>query len=304
MLRTLLSCLVVFAVSALAHGQEFRDCPTCPEMVVIPAGTFIMGPAAGEEARESVPEGNRLGSTRQIVIGSPFAIGKYEITRAEFAAFVAATGRPAGTSCWGYDVAGKPVDIAGRSWRDPGFAQIGRDPVVCVSWYDAHAYAAWLRQLTGKAYRLPSEAEWEYAARAGSQAARPWGESRDDACSYGNFADQTAFSTLDLENRPELVFRCSDGHIHTAPVGSYRPNAFGLHDMLGNAWEWTEDCHNARYEGGPLDGAAWLAGDCASRMVRGSSWHSRPQFARSAFRVADPAANRYYDLGFRVSRAD
>ena len=300
MVRWVLS--IALALTGAAQAQSLRDCPSCPELIRVPAGSYMMGPAAGEEDREGVLEKNRDGPTHRVDIGYDFAIGKYEVTRGEFAPFVAATGRPDGASCWSYDANGDWADVPGRSWRNPGFAQTDRDPVVCVNWADATAYASWLGIVTGKTYRLPSEAEWEHAARAGSQTARPWGDSRDGACRYGNVADLTAAAERGWEKKSQRILLCPDGYVYTAPVGRFEPNALGLHDMLGNVWEWVEDCYNARYDGAPTDGSAWLKGDCVGRVMRGGSWFSDPSRARSAFRYAVIAGSQESSLGFRVAR--
>lgn len=314
MIRWLL--LLVMALPGVAQAQNFRDCPTCPEMVRIPVGAFAMGPAISGGPGSPSPydedrmgDGQFIGPKHRVTIGTSFAIGKYEVTRGEFAAFVAATGRQTGSSCFGYTYGEKNIglnEMPGRSWRDPAFAQTDRHPVVCVSWDDARAYAAWLRQVTGKAYRLPSEAEWEYAARAGTQTSYYWGaaELRNEACRFGNFLDLTTESVLKLREigMEYFLYECSDGHVHTAPAGTFRPNAFGLHDMLGNAGEWTEDCYNKTFDGAPTDGSSWLAGDCSMRMVRGGSWDNDGGYAHTAFRDHQGSAHRRSQFGFRVAR--
>ncbi len=139
-------------------------------------------------------------------------------------------------------------------------------------------YAEWLAEKTGKKYRLLSEAEWEYAARAGSDKARFWGSSPDRACQFGNVGDYSA-----KKKHPDWeIHECDDGYAETAPVSSFKPNAFGLYDMLGNVWEWVEDCYNANYDGAPNDGRAWATGDCSRRVIRGGSWNNSPAIVRSA----------------------
>src|SRR5476651_1888340 len=222
----------------------------------------------------------------------------------ELKLFVAATGYKLPTSCWTYNAEHKWTEILGRMWLKPGFEQTDRDPAVCITWNDAMAYVGWLGRTTGKAYRLPTEAEWEYAARAGSKSSRFWGDSRDGACLYGNFADLTAAAAFKTEPRHEVVFYCSDGVVYTAPVGSFQPNAFGLYDMLGNVWEWTADCVNWRYVAAPADGSAWLSGDCKSHVLRGGSWNDDPWAARAAVRSNALALLGSANLGFRVARSD
>lgn len=314
MIRRLL--LLVLMLPGVAQAQSFQDCPTCPEMVRIPAGAFAMGPAisGGPNApspydEDRMGDGQFIGPKHRVTIGASFAIGKYEVTRGEFAAFVAATGRQMGNSC-DRTVQGMNIfemdKVPPRSWRDPGFAQTDRHPVVCVSWNDAKAYVAWLSQVTGKAYRLPSEAEWEYAARAGTQTPYYWGaaELRNEACRFGNFADLTIEAALKWKEKglEYFLFECSDGYVYTAPVGTFQPNAFGLYDMLGNALEWTEDCHNKSFDGAPTDGSAWLAGNCTGRIARGGSWDNHGAFAHTAFRRENGAGSQNNRLGFRVAR--
>jgi len=308
--------LFVVVVPGVAQAQNFRDCPTCPEMVRIPSGSFAMGPAISGGAAAPSPydedrmgDGQIIGPKHRVTIGTSFALGKYEVTRGEFAAFVAATGRPTGSSCSGngYTYGDKNFGgnvMPGRSWRDPAFVQTDRHPVVCVSWDDAKAYVAWLSRVTGKAYRLPSEAEWEYAARAGTQTPYYWGaaELRNEACRFGNFADRTTEAALKWKEigLEYFSYECSDGYVYTAPVGTFQPNAFGLYDMLGNARELTEDCYNKSFDGAPTDGSVWLAGDCSYRMQRGGSWDNDGGYAHTAFR--QPGGGRSSQSGFRVAR--
>jgi formylglycine-generating enzyme required for sulfatase activity len=227
-----------------------------------------------------------------------FAAGKFEVTRGQYRAFAEATGRTS-DGCFVWRGAGFEQDPA-RDWRNPGYAQDDSHPVVCVSWDDANAYARWLSDKTGRRYRLLSEAEWEYAARGGTTGTRYWGENRDVACEYANGADvSTRARVPGTSDWP--VAQCDDRYGYTAPAGSYRANPFGLHDMLGNVWEWTQDCWNADYAGAPADAAAWSTGDCALRVVRGGSWEDAPVGLRAAYRVGSPTVIRVYIRGFRVA---
>ena len=184
-------------------------------------------------------------------------------------AFVAATGRDMQGGCDIYD--GNWRRRPDSSWENPGFPQTGSHPVTCASWSDAKAYAAWLSKTTGQRYRLPSASEWEYAARAGGAAVMPWADA-SGACSGANVADQSA-----ARRYPGwTVFGCDDGFAFTAPVGSFKANAFGLNDMLGNVFQWTEDCWRADYAGAPIDGSARTGGDCSDHELRGGSWFSTP----------------------------
>lgn len=251
----------VALVATRQPGEVFRDCPTCPQMVVVPAGSFQMGSPSHEEDRA----GNE-GPVHRVTIGQPFAVGVYEVTFAEWD--TCATGG----ECNGY----RPDDRGmGR----------GRRPVIDVNWQDAQAYAEWLSRETGKAYRLLSEAEWEYVARAGTTTRYSWGNEigRNRANCEG------CGSQWDNEQ--------------TAPVGSFRPNSFGLYDMHGNVWEWVWDCWHETYIGAPRDGRAWETEDCSRRVLRGGSWYFFPRYLRSAHRNWDTADSRNNNLGFRIARS-
>ena len=288
-------------------GEVFRDCPSCPEMVVIPAGTFEMGSPASEEGRYD-NEG-----PRHSVEVSSFALGRYEVKREEYATFAAATGRDVRGGCWILGVednesGGRSTRWsldAGASWREPGVAQGASHPVTCVSWQDAKEYVAWLRRETGFPYRLASEAEWEYAARAGTTARWYWGNESGVRCDYANGQDATYKRYLGERfggnwNAPD---DCTDDAGGTASVGGYGANDFRLFDMLGNVWEWTEDCWHGNYRGAPRDGTAWTSGgDCSRRVLRGGSWSTIPRFLRSAARNGFTTGTRDDNAGFRVAR--
>ncbi len=270
-------------------GQVFRDCADCPEMVVIPAGSFRMGDLNSGGYDDEKP-------VHRVTIPRPFAVGKYEVTRGEFSAFVNDTGY--GTSGGCYYWTGSQVEKSkSRNWRSPGFSQTDRDPVVCVNWDDAKAYVRWLSRKVGKEYRLPSESEWEYMARAGGTAKYPFGDSEGFLCEYGNGADRS--TGFGWKNKS-----CSDGYGEkTAPVGSFKPNNFRVYDTVGNASEWVEDCWHDSYRGAPSGGDAWTTGgNCRVRVLRGGSWVSDPGDLRSAVRVGITTGNRYDYVGFRVAR--
>lgn len=273
--------------------QSFRDCERCPEMVVVPAGAFVMGTpgAAGAE-----------GQTTLLRIPRAFALGRYEVTRAEFGRFVAESGYEPRPGCRTWDDALRRFnEDARRSWDRPGRPADAGDahPASCVSFADAQAYVAWLARRSGKRYRLPSEAEWEYAARAGSTSLWPWGDDAAAGCEFANVHDR---STQAAHRLGWAMAPCADGHPDVAPVGQLRPNAFGLHDMLGNVAEWVEDCHTGSYVGRPRDARAWTwLGGCTRRVQRGGSWVSPPEQARSAWRGAGDAGEKADYLGFRVA---
>jgi formylglycine-generating enzyme required for sulfatase activity len=243
-----------------APGTVMRD-GIGPEMVLIPAGSFLMGVPEAESKREGTDD-NDARPQHQVTIARPFWLGRYPVTRGEYAVFAAGTGRGA------------------EAWASTRFPQDDRHPVVNVSHADALAYAAWLSEQTGQTYRLPSEAEWEYAARAGTTTARYWGE---DAGKPGEHA----------------LFGSTTG---TCAVGSFRPHGFGLYDMLGNVWEWTADHWHRDYKGAPSGGTAWLAGGATDRVARGGAWGSEARNVRAAFRYRVAPAPRRGDLGFRCAR--
>ena len=254
-------------------GHRFRDCPACPEMVVVPAGSFQMGDLDDWNFWDLFVDSDER-PVHDVTISYPFAVGKYEVTFAEWDTCVVAGGcvhRP----------------------RDNGWGR-GNRPVIDVSWQDAQKYVRWLSSETGKTYRLLSEAEWEYVARAGSTTKYYWG----DHVGTNKANCNGCGSQWDNES--------------TAPVGSFEANAFGVFDTAGNVWEWVEDCYQDSYEGAPADGRSWTSGDCSVRVLRGSSWYNKRRGAlsinpahrsiRSAVRSRIDAGHRGSDVGFRVAR--
>lgn len=281
----------------LKPGQKFRECEGCPEMVVIGSGSFSMGSPDDEPGRE-MTEGIR----RQVRIPVEIAMGETNITVDEFSSFVASTGYTASQSCSSWD--GKNwSDSSALSWRHPSFPQTGAHPVVCVSWNDAVAFVGWLERRTAKAYRLPSEAEWEYAARAGSAKRYAFGDDEKALCRFGNGADQTAETTIPgAAERWNAFAPCTDGYAYTSPVNSFPTNAFGLFDMIGNVTQWVEDCWHSDFDGAPSDGSPWLSGNCDIRVRRGGSWYYDPPHLRSATRQGLTINTAISNLGFRVAR--
>ena len=257
--------LMAFAATAAADtprmaGDVFRDCAECPEMVVVPAGSFVMGSPVGEKGRAN-DEGEH-----PVTIPSPFALGVYEVTFDEWDACLAAGG------CGGH----RPDD---EGWGR------GTRPVTNISWNEAQLFVEWLRGRTGQRYRLPSEAEWEYAARAGTTTVYSWGNDLGD----GNANCAGCGSNWDDDQ--------------TAPVGSFKANPYGLYDVHGNAMEWTQDCMHPDYEGAPSDGSSWEE-NClgTAREMRGGSWGHYPRQLRAAARDAKTHDRRLPGLGFRVAR--
>ena len=200
----------------------------------------------------------------------PFAIGKYEVTFAEYDRYLYAQG------------------IKERNFpSDQGWGR-ERRPVINVSWDDAVAYARWLSKQTGKRYRLPTEAEWEYAARGGTTSTWFWSDDVSQACTYANVFDRG--HEAELKSRYRITWEsapCEDDYAETAPVGSFKANAFGVHDTAGNVWEWVEDCYHETYEGAPLDGSAWNDDGCNLRVLRGGSWYYDPGLLRASSRNRD-----------------
>ncbi len=272
----------------LRAGDEYRDCDTCPKMLVLPAGDFTMG-SQGSEAERHTDEG----PVQSLSIERGFAVSRFEVTIGEFESFLKDTGYRGGGGCWSWDREWQLNDAA--HYRAPGYAQSDDHPVSCVSLDDARAYTAWLSRKTGNKYRLLSEAEWEYAARAGRTGAYPFSGSLRRLCAFANGADTA--SRHDWRNS-----ECRDGWIHTAPVGSLQPNDFGLHDMLGNLWEWVADCYVEHYtERSSNATAAVEGGTCETHVIRGGSWIDFPGNLRPANRGHFRADRRANHVGFRVA---
>lgn len=257
-----------------AAAPAGKDCADCPEMIVVPAGSFMMGSPDTERGHSA-----HEAPLREVTFARPFAIGKYEVTYDEWDACVADGG------C---------EDVPDEGWGR------GRRPVLYVNFEMAVGYTRWLSDKTGQSYHLPSEAQWEYAARGGTATTWSWGDDPTLACESGNVGDDAL-----RRERPEWELHdCNDGFARTtAPVGSFKPNGFGLHDTAGNAWEWVQDCYNPDYAGAPADGSAWLTGDCVRRVVRGGGWYNKPETVRPALRYAgDDPQRQNNTLGFRVAR--
>lgn len=295
-----LSLSAAAAEPARAPGTAFRDCDGCPEMIVVPAGTFVMGtPGAAEPGAVAAAERDAI----VVDVTRPFAIGRHEVTRAQYARFIADSAYEPQPGCRVWDPALERFsEDPRRGWRSPATPSAPQDemPVTCVSHADALAYVNWLSTKTGARYRLPSEAEWEYAARAGSRTQRPWGDAAEDGCDHANVYDVFAESIYRL-GWPSAA--CRDGYGDLAPVGKFAANAFGLYDVIGNAREWVHDCATGSYVGRPRDARAWeWLGGCDERVQRGGSWLTPPADTRSAARAAAPATGHAGDAGFRVAR--
>ncbi len=273
--------------------DKLKDGSLGPEMVQIPAGTFRMGSNDGESDEKPV----------HTVSVKSFAMGKYEVTRGEFRKFVEATSYKTEAEkergCYGW-TGSEWKENSAYNWKNIGFIQDDKHPVVCVNQNDAKAYVKWLSEQTGKDYRLPSEAQWEYAVRAGSTSKYFWGENVNEACRYANVADKKAkeqFSNWSIVD-------CADGYVFTSPVGVFESNKFGLYDMTGNVWEWLEDVWHDNYNGAPSDGSAWVNGDNRYQwhLLRGGSWDVDDNLLRCANRDGFGSTFGSYFKGLRISR--
>jgi formylglycine-generating enzyme required for sulfatase activity len=257
-----LTLVLIYGCGEAAAPKSVRDCDVCPEMVMIPAGSFMMGSPASEKERA-----DSEGPQYKVNI-RPFAAGKFEVTFDEWDACVRERG----------------------CTHNPDYRDRGKRPVMDVSWNDAKEYTKWLSAKTGKPYRLLSEAEWEYVARAGTTA--PFNTGANINPTQATYDARKSYAGSVTGDRVDS----------TAAVGSFKPNAFGLYDVHGNVLEWTEDCLNPNYLGAPNDGSARTSGDCGRRAVRGGSWDDSPQRLRSAFRMWYSVAARGGILGLRVAR--
>jgi hypothetical protein len=276
----------VLADQATKWPRDFHPVGT---MVLIPKGTFWMGTTQAELRRERVPTKyrNRERPRHKVTIPAPFYLARYPVTRAEYALYAAQSD--------------KPVDT---TWQDPGFPQTDRHPVVRVSHEDATAYAEWLSARTNKPYRLPTEAEWEYACRAGTKTARWWGNDRAGAQGRANVADLSLARESNQAPDPEWYLQFDDGHPYTSPVGTFAPNPFGLYDMLGNVWEWVQDGWVDNYNKAPSNGTARATADGTGlRVLRGGSWAGGPWYLRSGNRGGAIAGFHNSKYGFRLAGA-
>ncbi|MDG2320414.1 MAG: SUMF1/EgtB/PvdO family nonheme iron enzyme [Rhodospirillaceae bacterium] len=307
-MRALLILIGAVSTSVFAQepGDVIQDCDDCPRMVVVPAGSFVMGTAKGAyEVNVESGEGPPI----RITIDQPYAIGETEVTIGHYRAFVEASGYDVGAGCHVILPGGGGTDDAEASWEKPVQPKRAQDhhPVACLSYAEMTAYADWLTETTEHRYRLPSESEWEFAARAGTTGPRPWGANNSFegvslslTCEHAN--------GYDGESQKDYTFtwpyaRCNDGFADVALVASFQASAYGLYDMMGNLWERTEDCYTASYWGRPPDQRAWVwEGGCERRIVRGGGWYSRPTNIRPARRASGDPNMRGNDLGFRLVR--
>lgn len=251
-------------VTVVPLSKPATRCEECPELVTIPEGSFSMGDINGTGEADEKPV--------RIVKVKGFRLSKYEVTKAQFAAFMRATGYQSGES-----------DAWCKGPNQPDLFTESTHPASCISWEDAQAYIRWLNAVSGKAYRLPSESEWEYAARAGTTSDYPMGE-------------ELGSGKANCDNSV-----CGDRFDYTSPVGSFAANRWGLHDMTGNVWEWVQDCWHDNYIGAPYHSGAWTSGECTSRVLRGGYCYGTPASLRSATRYSTSPDGRDHTNGFRLA---
>ena len=259
------------------RSRVFKDCEYCPEMVVVPAGEFLMGSPADEADRQT-----NEGPQHKVTLSNAFAVGKYPVTLGEFKTFIGETGHEAVVGCFAWDENARAWNFdSSRSYLSPGFRQVDRHPVVCVNWYDAKAYVQWLSNKTGKEYRLLSEAEREYVTRAGKPTRYWWGNFI--SAEYANYSGERYLA-------------------RTEPVYAFVANPFGLFQVHGNVYDWLDDCWHDGYEAAPPDGSAWKKDQCEWRALRGGAWALGADSLRSAARSSGFMANGDWLTGFRVAR--
>ena len=282
-LSVLLFIGLICGCSSVEDLQGHKSCVNCPEMVVVPAGEFMMG------GYIDYGYGERDGPARNITISKPFLLSRYEVTIADFSRFVEESGHVSEGICNIYTDDTSWHLSPEVNWENPGFPQGEDHPVLCVSWNDVQSYIAWLNARTGKAFRLPSEAEWEYAAFLGG---------------VGGNADLVTHQTANI-GKTECCGGKSEGPdkwVYTAPVGSFKLDQLGLADQRGNVWEWQEDCYQADYVGAPSDGKARMnCDDLSKRAVRGGSYGDASDYQSRKYRLPGNKAEGYFTVGFRLA---
>ncbi len=297
--------MLIAPIALAVEPVIIRDCETCPELIVLPPGIFVLGAEQDEGTRwgmlerMSANEGPRV----EITISQSFAVGRTEVTRGEYSEFIEETGYKAKPGCFHLTSAGWSVRPK-LSWKDPGFDVTDDHPIACVRRTAALAYIEWLSEKTGQPYRLPSEAEFEYAARGGATSddqATFWGEDWSQACTYQNGADLTFVPRVSDIPYGQYA-ECDDGYAFTSPVASFEPNAWGLFDMGGNVSEWTADCYQDSHEKIPTDGSAYSKRQCRAWVAKGGSWAGFPGLLRPATRLRILATTVGTGFGFRVAR--
>jgi len=301
MIAALIVVIVMGSSGDGSHAKpvSFRDCSDCPEMIVIPPGRFLMGSldeiysVIGKYV--GLPSFGREKPQKKISLDNGFAIGKFEVKRSEYSRFVSLTSYKTESACDIFKDNTIKLDLR-ANWNNPGFNQTSNDPVVCITRADMLAYIAWLSKATGYKYRLLYEAEWEYVARAGSSTIWPWSDSYSgkDFCKFANVSDVGSWP--EGEGAP-----CNDGFLFTAPAGSFLKNAFGVHDMIGNAMEMVQDCSTPNLKDSPSNGIPKTT-ECSVYSVRGGSFVHHPTYSRSAMRQPEYPFSKTLYLGFRIAR--
>jgi formylglycine-generating enzyme required for sulfatase activity len=305
-----------FASSKASSLPIFHDCKDCPEMVALPAGEYMMGITKEDAVKDGLPSFYDDIPYHHVVVQA-FAIARYDVTKAEYATFIKETRYSPSGGC---KITIKNSDgysssvVPSANWKNTGFTQTDRDPVVCVSWDDAQRYVEWLNTKVGLTiahannpkgiYRLPSEEQWEYAARAGTTTIRYWGDSVDAQCEYANGQDMTSdkkYSTPGVADF-EPPAHCSDGFVDSSPVGSFKPNAWGLYDMLGNVNQWIEEPDDIFSPRSFMPSASKLQWRKVHRIYRGGSFNTLPWALITAIRNVAHVDMRQEDIGFRLVR--
>ena len=279
-----LGMLTDAAERELRVGDRFKECETCPEMVVMPRSEFVMGSAPGQPGHE--PD---EAPAHKVVFGTRLAVARYSVSVGEYETFVALTGYRPGAGCRIFD-GGQWSERGNLSFRNPGFTQGPDHPVVCINWSDAKAFTDWMTARMNADYRLPTEAEREFFTRAGSTTAFWWGNDIEPGKASYDWSNVFGGSSRAEPRRG------------TFAVNAFQPNAWGLFQVHGNVSEWVEDCWNDTYKGAPADGSAWTSGDCKRRVLRGGSWGYAPKDIRSSYREGATLSNRNFNFGFRVVR--
>ena len=251
---------------------------------LIPGGEFLMGDSSGQKDEQPI---------RQVYVDA-FYLQTAEVTLQQYSTYVDVFNVSVDPGCWHFTDGW--VYSNNYSWKDPGYNQDPNHPVVCISWMDAQNFIRWLNSTSPHKFRLPSEAEWEHAARAFTTTTYYWGEEPEGLCTHANAADNQTLKQFPTFKTND----CDDGYLFTSPVGGFLPNPFGLFDIYGNVWEWTQDCWNTSYVNAPQDGVAWLSGTCDKRVYRGGGWGDNPRFARSSLRNFAEINERRDDIGFRL----
>ena len=312
MIKSIVLALSLCAASigvatAATLPKTIKDCAECGVLRVILPGSFIMGSPVTEDGRTlgSGSENGKAGDPNRevqhlVAIAKPFALGEFPVTKGEYAAFVRATNYHPVNQCFSSTHAGPGGFMSDKfTWDHPGFfTQTDNEPALCVSAIDALAYIDWLSAKTHHHYRLPTEAEWEYAARAGTTTSRYWGNDPNDGCAYANVIGSEASKIFN-----GTAVSCNDHYVETSPVGFYKPNDFGLYDMIGNVWEVVSDCWHPSYVGAPVDGSSWgEEPNCERSTLRGGSFVSNSTSDRSAARHEAWPSAQFFNYGFRVAR--